>query len=78
MAANAVRESLVGVPGSSSSYSETLSKDREAPKPADASPGMNLGALLGRGLVLLFVGLVLYGLSSADEWPQAPQAFAYL
>lgn len=48
----------VGVPGTGISYSEKLS----TPAPGAPTNGMGFGALLGWGLVALFVGILIFGL----------------
>lgn len=48
----------VGIPGTGISYSEKLSR-HEAGVPSN---GMSFGALLGWGLVALFVGILIFGL----------------
>ncbi|OOG58075.1 DUF4236 domain-containing protein [Polaromonas sp. C04] len=48
----------VGIPGTGISYSEKLSSHKsDVP-----SNGMGFGALLGWGLVALFVGILIFGL----------------
>ena len=51
----------VGIPGTGISYSEKLS----SPTPDATSPGMGFGALLGWGIVALFVGMLVFGLMTS-------------
>ena len=56
----------VGIPGTGMSYSEPLSRPHTTPKQAPeqnaVSKGMSFAALLGWGLVALFVVVLLSGL----------------
>ena len=51
----------VGIPGTGISYTEKLSSH----KPDIPGNGMGFGALLGWGLVALFVGILVFGLMTS-------------